>query len=67
VWAVKIQTDARNQRSRTAIERIGFSLDGVIRADMPGADGAVRDSAVFSMVADEWPAVRRRLLKRLGL
>ena len=48
VRAVRLQTDARNARSRAAIERLGLFLDGVIRADRPGADGAVRDSAVFS-------------------
>ena len=66
VRAVRIQTDARNLRSRVAIERLGFSLDGVIRADMPGADGGVRDSAVFSMLATEWLAHRQRLLDRLA-
>jgi len=59
--AVRIQTDARNLRSRTAIARLGFKLDGVLRADKPGADGTVRDSAVFSMLADEWPEHRNRL------
>jgi N-acetyltransferase len=66
VRRVRIQTDARNRRSWEAILRIGFSHDGVLRADMPGADGKARDSAVFSMLDDEWPARRRRLLQRLG-
>jgi N-acetyltransferase len=61
VRAVRLKTDARNDRSRAAIERLGCSLDGVIRAERPGADGAVRDSAVFSMLATEWPAHRDRL------
>ena len=65
VRAVRIQTDARNIRSRAAIERLGCSLDGVIRADRPGADGTVRDSAVYSMLADEWPAHHERLRERL--
>jgi len=68
VWGVRrirIQTDARNQRSRAAIARLGAMYDGVLRADMPGADGTVRDSAVFSIVADEWPANRRRLADRM--
>jgi RimJ/RimL family protein N-acetyltransferase len=64
--AVRIQTDARNARSRAAIARLGFSLDGILRADKPAADGAVRDSAVFSMLADEWPEHRNRLLNRLN-
>jgi N-acetyltransferase len=64
--AVRIQTDARNARSRAAIARLGFALDGILRADKPGADGTVRDSAVFSLLADEWPAQRARLLDRLA-
>jgi len=63
--AVRLQTDARNLRSRAAIERLGCSLDGVLRADRPAADGAVRDSAVYSMLAAEWPAARAALVARL--
>jgi N-acetyltransferase len=66
VRAVRFQTDARNARSRAAIERLGCALDGVIRADRPGADGTVRDTAVFSMLAAEWPSHRQRLVERLG-
>jgi RimJ/RimL family protein N-acetyltransferase len=66
VRAVQIRTDARNDRSRAAIERLGFVLDGVIRADMPGADGTERNSAVYSMLAAEWPVNRRRLVARLA-
>ena len=66
VRAVRLQTDARNARSRAAIERIGCTLDGVLRADRPAADGSVRDSAVFSMLADEWPAARAALVARLA-
>ena len=66
VRAVRLQTDARNARSRAAIERIGCTLDGVLRVDRPAADGTVRDSAVFSMLADEWPAARAALVARLG-
>jgi RimJ/RimL family protein N-acetyltransferase len=64
--AVRIQTDARNLRSRRAIERLGCTLDGVIRADRPAADGGVRDTAVFSMLDREWPVHRQRLVDRLG-
>lgn len=66
VRAVRLQTDARNARSRAAIARIGCSLDGILRADRPAVDGSVRDSAVFSMLATEWPAARRRLEERLA-
>ena len=64
--AVRIQTDARNERSRAAIVRIGCSLDGVLRSDRPAADGTVRDSAIYSMLATEWPGARQRLQNRLA-
>jgi len=65
VRVVRIQTDARNERSRRAIERLGCTLDGVIRAERPAADGGVRDSAVYSMLDREWPVHRQRLVERL--
>lgn len=69
VWGVHrvgLQTDARNTRSRAAIERIGGRLDGILRADRPGTDDTVRDSARFSILASEWPEVKERLTARLG-
>jgi N-acetyltransferase len=66
VRAVRLQTDARNARSRAAIARLGCSLDGVLRADRAGTDGTVRDSAVFSMLTEEWHAARLRLVERLS-
>jgi RimJ/RimL family protein N-acetyltransferase len=66
VHRVGLQTDARNTRSRAAIERIGGRLDGVLRADRPGTDDTVRDSARFSILAAEWPDVKERLTARLG-
>jgi len=65
VHRVALQTDVRNARSRTAIERIGGQLDGIMRADRPGSDDTVRTSARFSITADEWPAVKHRLTARL--
>jgi RimJ/RimL family protein N-acetyltransferase len=61
VLRVTLKTDARNARSRAAIERLGARLDGVLRAHMPAADGGIRDSAVYSILAAEWPEVRARL------
>ena len=66
VHRVCLRTDRRNERSRNAIERLGATLDGVIRADRPGSDGTVRDTAHYSIVAAEWPAVRDRLVARLA-
>jgi RimJ/RimL family protein N-acetyltransferase len=65
VHRVALHTDVRNARSRAAIERIGGQLDGIMRADRPGADDTVRTSARYSIVASEWPAVKERLLARL--
>ena len=66
VHRVALQTDVRNKRSWAAIERIGGQLDGIMRADRPGADDTVRTSARFSIVAEEWPAVKARLTARLA-
>ena len=65
VYGVRFRTDERNRRSRTAIERLGASLDGVIRADYPAQDGRPRNSASYSIVAEEWPSIRVRLRERL--
>jgi RimJ/RimL family protein N-acetyltransferase len=61
VRRVMLKTDARNVRSRTAIERLGARPDGVLRANMPAFDGAVRDTAFYSILAAEWPEVKTRL------
>ncbi|HXA31201.1 MAG TPA: GNAT family protein [Acidimicrobiales bacterium] len=66
VHAVRFCTDRRNDRSRRAIERLGCTLDGILRADRPGPDGTIRDSAYFSLLAGEWPAAKRRLSDRLA-
>jgi RimJ/RimL family protein N-acetyltransferase len=66
VHRVSLQTDARNARSRAAIERIGARLDGVLRAQRPAVDGAVRDSAYYTILEGEWPGVRARLEARIG-
>ena len=64
VWRVSsvcLHTDARNQRSRDAMARIGARYEGVLRSHRLGADGKPRDSARFSITAAEWPAVRQHL------
>jgi len=64
VWQVRsvcLHTDARNQRSRDAMQRIGARFEGILRAHRLGADLAPRDSARFSVTAADWPAVRARL------
>lgn len=61
VRRVTLKTDARNDRSRAAILGLGATFEGVLRAHMPAVDGGVRDSAMYSILADEWPTVRDRL------
>jgi RimJ/RimL family protein N-acetyltransferase len=71
VGRVAICTDARNERSRRAIEGIGAQLDGVLRSHrpstVPGEAGTLRDSALYSVVAERWPFVRDRLESSLAL
>lgn len=61
VLRVSLHTDARNERSRTAIERIGGKFEGILRAHRMAADFIPRDSARFSIVASEWPDLKPRL------
>ena len=63
--AVEFRTHFMNVQSRRAIERLGAKLDGVLRNHMIMADGSLRDSAVYSVTAHEWPAVRNNLEFRL--
>jgi RimJ/RimL family protein N-acetyltransferase len=61
VRSVCLHTDARNQRSRHAMERIGARFEGILRAHRLGTDGKPRDSARFAVTAADWPAVRQHL------
>ena len=60
VLRVCFHADARNARSRAALERIGAKFEGLLRAHRIAADFTPRDSARFSILAGEWPAVRQR-------
>jgi RimJ/RimL family protein N-acetyltransferase len=69
VWNVHrvcLHADARNQRSRAAIERIGGKLEGILRAHRMAADFIPRDSARYSIIAAEWPGVKEKLMERLA-
>ena len=66
VLRVCLHTDARNQRSRAAIERIGGQFEGILRAHRMAADFIARDSARYSIIATEWPAVKQRLVQMVG-
>jgi N-acetyltransferase len=59
--AVEFRTHRLNQQSRRAIERLGAQLDGVLRAHQRSPNGSLRDTAVYSITAGEWPAVRAHL------
>jgi N-acetyltransferase len=63
---VKIQTDRLNTRSQAAIAKLGAQREGVLRRDKKREDGTFRDTVVFSVLADEWPAVRAGLRERVG-
>lgn len=62
---VMLQTDLLNTRMQAAIEKMGASREGVLRRHKRRADGTFRDSVVFSILTDEWPATRDRLTSRL--
>ena len=62
---VKIQTDRLNTRSQAAIAKLGAQREGVLRRHIKREDGTFRDSVVFSVVKDEWPAVKAGLTARL--
>ena len=64
--AVYFHTSHLNLRSRAAIERLGARLDGVLRRHKRHKDGSLRDTWSYSIIADEWPAIRDRLDARLA-
>ncbi|MGH7841043.1 MAG: GNAT family N-acetyltransferase [Candidatus Binataceae bacterium] len=70
VVRVDLKTDARNDGSRRAIERLGARFEGVLRnwspSRAPGEEGMLRDSAMFSVIAAEWPTVKSVLAARLA-
>lgn len=63
---VQLKTDARNVRSQTAIARLGAVREGVLRRHMRTRDDYIRDTVMFSIIAEEWPTVRARLEARLS-
>jgi N-acetyltransferase len=70
VSRVELKTDARNQRSRRAIEGLGAQFEGVLRnwspSHVPGEEGKLRDSAMFSVTDAEWPTVKSTLSARIA-
>ncbi|MFC8344537.1 GNAT family N-acetyltransferase [Streptomyces sp. NPDC057280] len=70
VSRVDLKTDARNARSHAAIASVGARFEGVLRnwsrSWAPGEDGRLRDSAIFSVTAEEWPRIRPTLEARVA-
>ncbi|WP_426998896.1 GNAT family N-acetyltransferase [Pseudarthrobacter sp. N5] len=66
VHRVAFRCDARNTRSAAAIERLGATFEGVLRGHRTAPDGGRSDTAVFSILQQEWPPVRLRLQERLA-
>jgi RimJ/RimL family protein N-acetyltransferase len=63
--AVEFRTNFFNFQSREAIARLGAKQDGILRNHQIQPDGTLRDTVVFSIIAGEWPAVKRHLAFRL--
>jgi len=63
---VELKTDALNARSRAAIAGLGAKEEGILRAHMRASNGRLRDSVYFSVIAAEWPEVKKRLEERLA-
>lgn len=63
---VELKTDARNERSRRAILRLGATEEGTLRHHMITGTGRIRDTVYFSILREEWPGVRERLDARLA-
>src|SRR5437016_5299858 len=63
---VELITDPFNLSSRAAMKILGAVEEGVIRNHMIYKDGRIRDSVLFSIIKNEWPGVKDRLMKKLG-
>jgi len=63
--AVEFRTHAFNHQSRRAVERLGAKLDGILRNHQIAANGTLRDTYVYSVIASEWPVVKAHLTWQL--
>jgi RimJ/RimL family protein N-acetyltransferase len=64
--AVEFRTHRLNTQSRRAIERLGGQLDGILRSHSRASDGTLRDTAVYSITAAEWPTIKSHLVWQLA-
>lgn len=65
-WRVQLKTDERNARSRAAIARLGCTFEGILRKYQARYDGYVRNTAIYSLTAEDWPAVKAHLEAKLA-
>ncbi len=63
--AVEIRTDALNEVSRKAIERLGAKQDGILRNHKIMRGGRIRDTVSYSIIKSEWPSVKEKILQRI--
>lgn len=63
---VAFRTDFLNQRSRTAIERLGAKFEGILRNHMVMPDGRIRDTVVYSIIKSEWPGIKLFLEEKMN-
>lgn len=66
IRCVQLRVDALNARSRAAVAKLGAHQDGILRQDRITWTGRTRDTVIFSILAEEWPAAKARLEQRLG-
>jgi hypothetical protein len=62
---VTLKTDANNERSKSAILRIGANYEGALRENMQRPDGSWRDTAYFSILENQWPEIKDRLIEKI--
>jgi RimJ/RimL family protein N-acetyltransferase len=63
---VQLKTDSRNKQSQRAIEKLGAVREGILRRHMVMPNGYIRDTVMYAITDEEWPAVKSRLEERLG-
>ncbi len=63
---VEFKTDALNAQSRAALTKLGASFEGIFRSQMKRPNGTMRDNAYFSVIRQEWPALRQRIEARIA-
>lgn len=63
---VQIKTDGNNEQSQRAIERLGATKEGILRQHMVRKDGTVRDTVMYSVIAEQWPNVKQHLQAKLA-